>query len=97
MPFPAVPSVEQISEPVIPEVGHRTDDRQTPRPSEPDIARRAQPYLDCAIGADVKPAVCIDAVQPAAHVLHPGPESGKRIRLEIDVTEFDYTSARGPN
>lgn len=95
MPLPAVPGVEQIGETVVDQMRNLTNDWQADEPAEPGIARRISPNCDRAIGADMEPIVGIDCVQAAAHVLKPGAEAGQRIRLDIDVAEFDDAGAGG--
>src|SRR5262245_11038680 len=56
------------------------------------IARRSPPNLDRAIGTDEEAPVRIEPIQPFSDVLDIGPESGKRIRLEINVAERDLSS-----
>ena len=96
MPLPPVPGVEQIGKTVVDKTRDLTNDWQANEPAEPGVARRISPNRDCAIGADVEPAVGIDRVQAAAHVLKPSAEARQRIRLEIDVAEVDDAGRRGP-
>jgi hypothetical protein len=93
MPFPAVPGVQQIGETVVDQTRDLTNDWQANEPAEPDISRRISPNRDGAIGADMELIVGIDCVQAAAHVFKPGAEARRRIRLEIDVAEFDDAGA----
>ena len=65
-------------------------------PSEPDVARGSKPNGDRAIRAYVEAALCVNGMQPAAHVLDPGAEAGEHIGIEIDVTELDHASPGGP-
>src|SRR5450432_621501 len=89
MSLAAVPSVEQIGEAIISDARDLMDHRQAEHPPEPDVARGSQPNCYRAVGADVQPAVRVDRVQPAPHILDAGAEAGERIGLAIDVTEFD--------
>src|SRR3984957_15835345 len=91
--FAAIPGVEQIGEPVIAETGDLMNARRADQRGEPAIARRRAPNGDRAIGADMEAAIGIDAVQPAAHIRKRGAEAGQRIGLEINVAEFDQSSA----
>ena len=91
MPLPAVPGIEQIGEPVISKARNLMDHRQAEQPPEPSLVRGSQPNRDCAVGADVQPAVRIDRMQPATHVLNPDPETGKRVGSETDVKKLDRT------
>jgi hypothetical protein len=91
MPLPAVPGVEQIGEPVISEARNLMDHRQAEQPPEPSLARGSQPNRDRAVGADVQPAVRIDRMQPATHVLDPDPETGKRVGRETNVKKLNRT------
>ena len=45
----------------------------------------------------MEPAVGIDGVQPAAHVLDHGAKTRQSVRFEIDVAEFDGAGAGGPD
>src|SRR5262245_38434515 len=93
--FPPVPRVEQVGEAVVGQPGDLAQARQAQEPPEPGLARRAPPDLDGAIGADMQAALRVDAVQPAANVLDSGGKARKRLRLEIDVAEFDRAGAGG--
>jgi hypothetical protein len=65
---------------------------QAKHPSKPDVAWGSEPNCDRAISAYVQPALCINGMQPAAHIIDPGAEAGKHIRLKINVTELNYSS-----
>src|SRR5262249_33651727 len=93
VPFPAIPGVERISKPIVHETCGLPDHRQSKRPPEPGIARGPEPNCDRAIGADMKLAVGVNAIQPTTDLLHPGAEAGQRIGLKINVTEFDGTGS----
>ena len=69
------------------------DDRQVYQLTKPCVPRCTQPDLDSAVGADEKPPVSINGVQPAAHVFDPGAEAGESVRLEIDIAELDGAGA----
>ena len=97
MRLPAIPRVEQVGEPIIADARNRMDHGYAKHPSEPDVAWGAKPNGDRAISAYVQAALCINGMQPAAHVLDPGAEAGEHIRLEIDVPELDLASPGGPD
>src|SRR5580704_8496070 len=82
MSFPAIPGIEQIGEPVIAERGDLMNARQADQPSEPAVARCRAPNCDRAVGADMQPAIGIDAMKPPAHIRERGAEAGKRIGLQ---------------
>src|SRR5499427_8300357 len=93
-PVAAVPGVEQVGEMVVAEAGDLAQDWQTQHPAQPEIARRAPPDFDRAVGADVEAIVRIDAVEAPPH---PGAEAGQRIRLEIDVAKLDRAGSGRPH
>ena len=47
------------------------------------------PYGDGAIAADMEMTVGIDCMQAAPHIVQPGAEPRKCVRLEVDVMECD--------
>src|ERR1700730_5712734 len=89
MAVAAVPGVKKIGETIVPETSDLARDRQTQQSSEPRIPRCAQPDLDCAVGAYEEPLCGAAPMQPAAHVLDPGPETSESCGLQIDVAELD--------
>src|SRR5262252_6008685 len=96
-PVAAVPGVEEVGEMVVAEAGNLAQDRQTQHSAQPEIARRAPPDFDRAVGADVKPIVRIDAIEAPPDVLDPGAKARQRIRLEIDVTKLDHAGSDRPH
>src|SRR5512147_183341 len=89
MSLSPVPAIEPAGEAVIDETRDRTEDGQAQQAAEPAIARRAAPDLDGAIGADMEPAVGIDAMKTAADRFQIRAEAGERLGLEIDIAELD--------
>src|SRR6516162_3121083 len=81
-PVAAIPRVEEIGETVVSKAGDVTHHRQPQHATEPDIARRAPPDFDRAVGTDIEPIVRIDAMEAPPHILDAGAEAGKRLRLE---------------
>jgi hypothetical protein len=77
MPLPAVPPVEKIGEPVIPEARDLTNDWQTYQVPDPAMSRGAEPDFDGTINPDIEAPSGIDSMEPAAHVLHPRAEASE--------------------
>src|ERR1051326_4778307 len=92
--FSSIPSVEKVSETIVAKPGHLARDRQTQQASEPRIARRAPPDLDCTIGADEEPSFGVQPIEPAPDVLDSGTEGSERRGLQIDVAKLDCAVLR---
>src|SRR5262245_19088311 len=90
-----VPRVEQVGEAVVGQPGDLAQARQAQEPPELGLARRAPPDLNGAIGANVQAALRVDAVQPAANVLDSGGKARERVRLGMEVPEFDPAGPGG--
>jgi hypothetical protein len=94
MPLAAIPGVEHIGEAVVNEDADAADARQAQHAPEPGVARRAQPDRDGAIGADMEPAIRIDAMEAATDVLDPGAEAGIRSRRRAPRARDDFSASR---
>src|SRR5580704_6672758 len=94
MPLAAIPGVQQIGKAVVCDACDWPDRRQSDDPRQPRVARRESPDGDGAIGPYVQVPIGIEPMQ-AEHIFQLSAEAGERIRLEIDVAEFDDAGARG--
>ena len=93
MAFATIPGVEEIGEALVGKTCDLAHDGQAHQATEPGVARRTQPDLDGAIGADEEPALGVDRVQPAAYVFNPGAKARENVRFEIDIAELDGAGA----
>ena len=94
-PFPAVPSVQQIGEPIVAERRGGAHDRAFDEPAEPPCAPRPPPHGSHAIDADIKLAVAIHRVETATHILQARRMGPQRLGLRVDVAKGDGPGTGG--
>ena len=95
MALALVPGELAIGEAIIKEARQRQHDPVAGKPRQPAFARRRAPQRDRDIGADDQPPALIGGVQAAADVVERGAVRRQRIRLIVDVAEFDRPGAHG--
>ena len=93
-PFPSVPAVEQIGEPIVSEARDVTNPRCAYEPGEPHISGRSAPDLDRAVHAGGKPPLGVNRVQPAPYIVDPGAEAGQCFGFKVDIAKLDPARAR---
>lgn len=69
------------------------DDGQAEQSPEPNMAGRGKPNCNRAIGSHEDSVLGVHAMEPTAHIVHAGAETGECFRFEIDVAEINRASS----